>query len=83
MRCRDEAYAQVGTPLFCALEVMDGTYNYKADVFSFGLTIIEVLGKPRIFLQMTAARSQNYGALLGARVGSVLREWGMCVHLWR
>lgn len=34
---------QVGTPAFCAPEIsMNAPYNTKADIFSYGLTILEL-----------------------------------------
>ena len=41
----DRAYTNCGTPGYCAPEVMlDAGYNYKADIWSIGILICELLG---------------------------------------
>ena len=41
----DRAYTNCGTPGYCAPEVMlDAGYNYKADIWSIGILICEILG---------------------------------------
>jgi serine/threonine protein kinase len=40
----DVAMAAVGTPLFCAPEIMRGeAYNASADVYSFGLLLLAMV----------------------------------------
>lgn len=42
---KDKAYTNCGTPGYCAPEVMlDHGYTYKADVWSIGIIICEILG---------------------------------------
>lgn len=42
---KDRAYTNCGTPGYCAPEVMlDAGYNYKADLWSVGILICEILG---------------------------------------
>jgi protein kinase A len=42
---KDKAYTNCGTPGYCAPEVMlDHGYTYKADVWSIGIMICEMLG---------------------------------------
>lgn len=41
----DKARTNCGTPIYAAPEVLIGTgYNYKADIWSFGILICEILG---------------------------------------
>ena len=42
---KDHAYTNCGTPGFCAPEVMlDAGYTYKADIWSIGILICEMIG---------------------------------------
>jgi serine/threonine protein kinase len=42
---KDRAYTNCGTPGYCAPEVMlDSGHTYKADIWSIGILICELLG---------------------------------------